>query len=79
MRERSSADGTYAIGTYTNEMNWSSTNTKSNDRPRLGTILSEEARYGLAVKRELDEYYGSEVNRGRLYPNLDELVEMGAY
>ena len=40
-------------------------------------ILTEEPRYGLAIKRELDEYYGDEVNHGRLYPNLDELVEMG--
>jgi len=41
------------------------------------TILAEEARYGLAVKRELEDYYESEVNHGRLYPNLDDLVEMG--
>jgi DNA-binding PadR family transcriptional regulator len=40
-------------------------------------ILAEEARYGLAVKRELQEYYGEEVNHGRLYPNLDDLVELG--
>ena len=41
------------------------------------TILAEEPRYGLAIKRELETYYDSEVNHGRLYPNLDELVEMG--
>jgi len=40
-------------------------------------ILAEEARYGLAVKRELESYYESDVNHGRLYPNLDDLVEMG--
>jgi DNA-binding PadR family transcriptional regulator len=40
-------------------------------------ILAEEARYGLAIKRELEDYYGDEVNHGRLYPNLDDLVEMG--
>jgi len=39
-------------------------------------ILSEEAMYGLAIKRELESYYGTEVNHGRLYPNLDDLVEM---
>jgi DNA-binding PadR family transcriptional regulator len=39
-------------------------------------ILAEEARYGLAIKRELEVYYDSGVNHGRLYPNLDELVEM---
>ena len=33
--------------------------------------------YGLAIKRELEAYYGSEVNHGRLYPNLDDLVEDG--
>jgi DNA-binding PadR family transcriptional regulator len=41
------------------------------------TILAEEPRYGLAVKRELESYYGSEVNHGRLYPNLDDLVDEG--
>jgi DNA-binding PadR family transcriptional regulator len=41
------------------------------------TILAEEPMYGLAVKRELEAYYGAEVNHGRLYPNLDELTEMG--
>jgi DNA-binding PadR family transcriptional regulator len=41
------------------------------------TILAEEPMYGLAIKRELEEYYGTEVNHGRLYPNLDDLVEMG--
>lgn len=41
------------------------------------TVLGEEARYGLAIKRELEEYYGQEVNHGRLYPNLDTLVDMG--
>ncbi|WP_435069421.1 PadR family transcriptional regulator [Haloplanus sp. C73] len=40
-------------------------------------ILSEEAMYGLAIKRQLEDYYGTEVNHGRLYPNLDDLVEMG--
>jgi len=40
-------------------------------------ILAEEPRYGLAIKRELETYYDDEVNHGRLYPNLDDLVEMG--
>ncbi len=40
-------------------------------------ILAEEPMYGLAIKRNLEEYYGTEVNHGRLYPNLDDLVEMG--
>jgi len=35
--------------------------------------------YGLALKRilERDEWYGEEINHGRLYPNLDTLVEKG--
>ncbi|GGO03721.1 PadR family transcriptional regulator [Haloarcula pellucida] len=33
--------------------------------------------YGLGIKRALEAYYGEEVNHGRLYPNLDQLVEMG--
>ena len=41
------------------------------------TILTEDAMYGLAIKRELESYYDSEVNHGRLYPNLDDLVEEG--
>ena len=41
------------------------------------TILATEPMYGLAIKRELEEYYGTEVNHGRLYPNLDELVDLG--
>ena len=40
-------------------------------------VLSDEAMYGLAVKRQLEAYYGSEVNHGRLYPNLDHLAELG--
>ncbi len=40
-------------------------------------ILSREPMYGLAIKRELEAYYDDEVNHGRLYPNLDELVEAG--
>ena len=41
------------------------------------TILADDSRYGLAIKRELETYYDDEVNHGRLYPNLDDLVEMG--
>ncbi|MFB6093997.1 MAG: PadR family transcriptional regulator [Halanaeroarchaeum sp.] len=41
------------------------------------TVLAEEPRYGLAIKRELESYYDDEVNHGRLYPNLDDLVTKG--
>ena len=33
--------------------------------------------YGLAIKEELDRHYSDEINHGRLYPNLNELAEMG--
>lgn len=32
---------------------------------------------GLRVKEELEQYYDREVRHGRLYPNLDSLVEAG--
>jgi len=41
------------------------------------TVLAEQPRYGLAIKRELESYYDDEVNHGRLYPNLDDLVTKG--
>ncbi len=33
--------------------------------------------HGLSVKEELEKHYSAEINHGRLYPNLDDLVEMG--
>jgi len=33
--------------------------------------------YGLGIKELLSERYNEEVNHGRLYPNLDDLVEQG--
>lgn len=33
--------------------------------------------HGLAIKDELDTYYETDVNPGRLYPNLDALVDKG--
>ncbi|MFC6906742.1 helix-turn-helix transcriptional regulator [Halalkalicoccus tibetensis] len=44
-------------------------------RQQILIVLSENPQYGLAIKGELEDYYGNEVNHGRLYPNLDELVE----
>lgn len=40
-------------------------------------VLAAEARYGLAVKRELEQRYDTTINHGRLYPNLDTLAERG--
>ena len=36
----------------------------------------DETPYGLEIKRQLEDQHG-EVNHGRLYPNLDDLVELG--
>ena len=33
--------------------------------------------HGLAIKDELEDYYKSEIHHGRLYPNLDTLVDKG--
>ena len=36
-----------------------------------------EEPYGLAIKHDLERDYDQEVNHGRLYPNLNQLVEFG--
>ena len=33
--------------------------------------------YGLAIADEVETYYEQEIHHGRLYPNLDTLVEKG--
>jgi PadR family transcriptional regulator PadR len=37
----------------------------------------DEYPHGLSIKEELDQHYSGEINHGRLYPNLDQLVDMG--
>ncbi|WP_367176160.1 PadR family transcriptional regulator [Haloarcula rubripromontorii] len=44
-------------------------------RDLLYVIAGLDEPHGLAIKEELENYYESEVNHGRLYPNLDTLVE----
>ena len=46
-------------------------------RDILYVIVGLEELHGLAVKAELDDYYEQEINHGRLYPNLDDLVDKG--
>ena len=50
-------------------------------REILAAIAALEAEpgqvYGQAIKGRLEERLGEEVLHGRLYPNLDELVECG--
>lgn len=46
-------------------------------RDLLFTIAGLEKPHGLAIKEEIEKYYQKEVQHGRLYPNLDTLVEKG--
>ena len=46
-------------------------------RDILYVIAKSQSPHGLAIKEELESYYESEVNHGRLYPNLDQLADQG--
>ncbi len=46
-------------------------------RDLLYITAGMEEPHGLAIKEELEDYYGTEIQHGRLYPNLDTLVEKG--
>jgi DNA-binding PadR family transcriptional regulator len=46
-------------------------------RDLLYVASGEEKLKGLEIKDKMEKYYKEEVNHGRLYPNLDTLVEKG--
>jgi PadR family transcriptional regulator PadR len=46
-------------------------------RDLLYVIAGWEKPHGLGIKDDLEEYYETEIRHGRLYPNLDTLVEKG--
>ena len=46
-------------------------------RDLLYVIAGLEQPHGLALKDELEDYYQKEIHHGRLYPNLDTLVNKG--
>ncbi len=46
-------------------------------RDLLYVIVGQDDPHGLAIKEELEKYYEREIHHGRLYPNLDTLVEKG--
>ncbi len=46
-------------------------------RDLLYIILDASNPSGQEIKRNIESYYSQNINHGRLYPNLDELVEMG--
>ena len=46
-------------------------------RDLLYVVAGLEKPHGLALKGELEDYYEKEIHHGRLYPNLDTLVDKG--
>ena len=46
-------------------------------RDLLYVIAGKDEPHGLAVKEDLESYYEKEIHHGRLYPNLDTLVDKG--
>ncbi len=46
-------------------------------RDLLYVIAGQDEPHGLAIKEELETYYEKEIHHGRLYPNLDDVVEKG--
>lgn len=46
-------------------------------RDLLYVIAGSDEPNGLAIKRVLESYYEQEIHHGRLYPNLDTLVNKG--
>lgn len=46
-------------------------------RDLLYVVFGLDEPHGLAIKDHLEDYYEDEVHHGRLYPNLDALVENG--
>lgn len=40
-------------------------------------LAGRDEPHGLAIKDELEDYYQKEIHHGRLYPNLDTLVDKG--
>lgn len=56
---------------------WSAALQLSEFKYSILLMLAGEPTYGLDVKRQLQDYYGYEINHGKLYPNLDELSDDG--
>ncbi|RQG94743.1 PadR family transcriptional regulator [Natrarchaeobius oligotrophus] len=46
-------------------------------RDLLYVVAGLDEPHGLAIKDDLENYYEKEIHHGRLYPNLDTLVEKG--
>ena len=48
-------------------------------RDLLYVAAGKDEPHGLAIKAELEQYYEKEIHHGRLYPNLDTLVDKGLF
>ena len=72
-------DGLRADGGRTLLQEWHALNGFQRDilRSILAVAATDQDTYGLAIKRELESRYGEEINHGRLYPNLNTLVQDG--
>ncbi|NKE38093.1 PadR family transcriptional regulator [Natronococcus sp. JC468] len=46
-------------------------------RDLLFVVAGLDEPHGLGIKEELEDYYEKEVHHGRLYPNLDTVVDKG--
>ncbi len=46
-------------------------------RDIMYVIAGQEEPHGLGIKEELETYYETEIHHGRLYPNLNQLVDLG--
>ena len=46
-------------------------------RDLLFVLAGLDKPHGLAVKEELENYYEGQIHHGRLYPNLDMIVDKG--
>jgi DNA-binding PadR family transcriptional regulator len=46
-------------------------------RDLVYTIAGLDESHGLGIKEEMERAYGEEINHGRLYPNLDSLIDEG--
>ncbi len=46
-------------------------------RDLLYIVAGLDDPHGLAIKDELENYYEKEIHHGRLYPNLDTVVDKG--
>jgi PadR family transcriptional regulator, regulatory protein PadR len=46
-------------------------------RDLLYVVNGLDEPHGLGIKDDLEDYYDTEIHHGRLYPNLDTLVDKG--